>query len=466
MDDDGDDDDIPLTPKYDIAPEDFELERWLADLRLDLNVLTGIRSSLPNANISECDCKLTELIHLVENKWANPLNIIMDRPNNKILIFTAFSDTARELYETLAPKFLAEHHIYTGLVTGNGVATNLEVPKSVCAKLNLKKFNSILTHFSPHSKGRNLILRNNPNPIEDPDSIPEIDVLIATDCVSEGQNLQDCDICINYDIHWNPIRITQRFGRIDRLGSQNDVIQLVNFWPTQDLDAYLNLSKRVKGREELMDHSGATDGSVIKPSNRRIQSDRDFDYRARQLGKLREHVENPEDISDSIPLTDINLSQWRTEAMHLLDQGNRRDVFLKTPHGICTVAPATKIAPDGTTLYIFKSAQSAPTPSLLAPFYPVLVAPDGHVHVSWAAPFKILTILRDTCAQITQTAQTVSRADLDRCAKQLDKALAEIQSQDEISAAESLFNTGGTTIGIERTNYELLCFVIYKAQEA
>ena len=109
-----------------------------------------------------------------------------------------------------------------------------------------KDLSSIITSFSPISKERDKI---------SPELTQEIDLLIATDCISEGQNLQDCDYLVNYDIHWNPVRIIQRFGRVDRLGSRNDQIQLVNFWPNMELDEYINLEARVSGRMVLLDIS-------------------------------------------------------------------------------------------------------------------------------------------------------------------------------------------------------------------
>ena len=91
----------------------------------------------------------------------------------------------------------------------------------------------------------------------------EIDILIATDCISEGQNLQDCDTLVNYDIHWNPVRIIQRFGRIDRIGSINNVIQLINFWPQVSLDDYINLKSRVEGRMHLVNFTATGDDNVL-----------------------------------------------------------------------------------------------------------------------------------------------------------------------------------------------------------
>lgn len=295
-------------------------------------------------------------------------------------------------------------------------------------------------------------------------SIPEIDVLIATDCVSEGQNLQDCDFCINYDIHWNPVRIIQRFGRIDRIGSKNDQIKLVNFWPTKELDAYLKLSQRVKTRVELMDGSAASEGSPLKSSNRSKQGDREFSYRARQLETLRDHVVNPEDIDGSIPLTDINLSEWKTEAMHLLEEAGKHECLSTIPQGICTITPANHNIPNGSVLFILKAIGDAHIGSSLAPYCPILLAPNGDVLASYKSANKVLAILRDSCGEITGSKGSVTSNDLRSAATLLKTAIAHIAGISEEAAAESLFTKGGTTIGYQTAEFEVVCFVLYKEQ--
>lgn len=467
-DDDFDDDDLELlnTDELKVDPLDIDIVKWKPDLEFDLNILNEIRASVI-AISPENDGKLAELLRIIEDKWEHPLNRIDGRNNKKVLIFTAFSDTAKELYNTLTPKFL-KRGIYTGLVTGTYSTSNIELPKEVKARLNPNKFDCVLTHFSPISKNRNAIIHNLITP-STTIKLPEIDVLIATDCVSEGQNLQDCDICINYDIHWNPVRIIQRFGRIDRIGSKNNTIKLVNFWPTKELDAYLKLSQRVKTRVELMDNSAASEGSPLKPSNRSKQSDREFTYRARQLETLRDHVVNPEDIDGSIPLTDINLSEWKTEAMHLMEEAGNHERLSAIPQGICTVAPANHDIPDGSVLFILKAIGGAHVASSLAPYCPILLAPNGEVLASYKSPNKVLAILRDTCGRDGLSKVTNGERDLGGGAKQLHaaadllrKAIAHIAGIDEEAAAESLFTKGGTTIGTQKAEFEVVCFVLYK----
>lgn len=463
---DFDEDDLELldTNELKVDPLDIDIIKWKPDLEYDLNILNEIRSSVI-AISSENDGKLAELLRIIEDKWEHPLNSIDGKDNKKVLIFTAFSDTAKELYNTLAPKFL-KRGIYTGLVTGTYSTSNIELPKEVKARLNPNKFDCVLTHFSPISKNRNAIIHNLITP-STTIKLPEIDVLIATDCVSEGQNLQDCDICINYDIHWNPVRIIQRFGRIDRIGSKNNTIKLVNFWPTKELDAYLKLSQRVKTRVELMDNSAASEGSPLKPSNRSKQSDREFTYRARQLETLRDHVVNPEDIDGSIPLTDINLSEWKTEAMHLMEEAGNHERLSAIPQGICTVAPANHDIPDGSVLFILKAIGGAHVASSLAPYCPILLAPNGEVLASYKSPNKVLAILRDTCgrdglSKVTNGERDLGAKPLHAAADLLRKAIAHIAGIDEEAAAESLFTKGGTTIGTPKAEFEVVCFVLYK----
>lgn len=472
-DDDFDEDDLELldTNELKVDPLDIDIIKWKPDLEYDLNILNEIRSSVI-AISSENDGKLAELLRIIEDKWEHPLNSIDGKDNKKVLIFTAFSDTAKELYNTLAPKFL-KRGIYTGLVTGTYSTSNIELPKEVKARLNPNKFDCVLTHFSPISKNRNAIIHNLITP-STTIKLPEIDVLIATDCVSEGQNLQDCDICINYDIHWNPVRIIQRFGRIDRIGSKNNTIKLVNFWPTKELDAYLKLSQRVKTRVELMDNSAASEGSPLKPSNRSKQSDREFTYRARQLETLRDHVVNPEDIDGSIPLTDINLSEWKTEAMHLMEEAGNHERLSAIPQGICTVAPANHDIPDGSVLFILKAIGGAHVASSLAPYCPILLAPNGEVLASYKSPNKVLAILRNTCGRIANTIIDLSTgthtfaiesrkpSDIKPIAELLRRAIAHILGINEEAAAESLFTKGGTTIGTQTAEFEVMCYILYK----
>ncbi len=465
--DDDELDELNNAPKTKVDPHDLDLLKWRPDLEDDLEILNQILDIVSSINAAN-DGKLAELLRLIEDKWTNPLNVVDGRPNRKIILFTAFSDTAKELYNELAPRFL-ERGIYTGLVTGTCSKSNLVLPKAAKAVLPCDRFSSVLTHFSPRSKSRQSILQN---ARADGENLPEIDVLIATDCVSEGQNLQDCDYCINYDIHWNPVRIIQRFGRIDRIGSKNTKIQLVNFWPMRNLDEYLNLSKRIKERSELMDQTATCEGSIIE-SNRSKQGDREFGFRGKQLETLKQRVVNPEEIDGSIPLTDINLSEWKTECMHFGDDAEHARALNRMPRGIFAAAPATHETPAGSALFVLKalSTDHRNAESPLFPYCPILIDKDGKILAQYRSPNKILSILRDTCATHTSidpellgdfAIATRKEADMAPYAALLQKAIEYAQGQSQVSAALSLFSKGGTSIGQAEATFELVCFVVFK----
>ena len=262
---------------------DIDVVTWKRDLLHDVEILTCIYNEMQKVTPAE-DKKLQVLKELIDGKLAHPIN----EGNKKILIFSAFADTADYLYQTIAPYMLSEYGLYTAKVAGGH-----ENKTNDGGSYNT---NRILTSFSPISKQRELSQEARPF---------TIDVLIGTDCISEGQNLQDCDICINYDIHWNPVRIVQRFGRIDRIGSKNDKIQLVNFWPDISLDEYINLSKRVSARMTIVNATATADDNIISEENE------EMDYRKEQLKKLQEGtLQDLEDVDGNISITDMGLNDF------------------------------------------------------------------------------------------------------------------------------------------------------------
>lgn len=189
--------------------EHLRLDDWLKGLKRDKDQLT-ILLNAAEAVTPDRDAKLAELKNLIRRKVEHPSITKDDRESRKVLVFTAFADTAKYLYNELAEWAQIELGIHCALVTGTGDNRTTYQPGGYT---RATEFNHILTNFSPLAKDR-----------EKMPSMPqhdEIDLLIATDCISEGQNLQDCDYLVNYDIHWNPVRIIQRFGRIDRLKSRN-----------------------------------------------------------------------------------------------------------------------------------------------------------------------------------------------------------------------------------------------------
>ena len=274
-----DDDDIPdpddenIGGKVQVRLSDMDLPSWERDLSADLAVIDGLLAEMRKITPSD-DAKLQHLKTQINSKLASPIN----PGNKKILIFTAFADTAEYLYRHLSPNLLKDHRIHSGIVTG-----------AATPRCTIRKgfdFQSLLTLFSPRSKEKALVMPKEPG---------EIDILIATDCISEGQNLQDCDYLINYDIHWNPVRIIQRFGRIDRIGSPNASIQLVNYWPDITLDEYINLKERVESRMIIADVTATGDDNVLSAEAN------DVSYRKEQLRKLQEEVIDMEDLRPASP---------------------------------------------------------------------------------------------------------------------------------------------------------------------
>ena len=297
--------DLIFGSKVKVLLQDMDLFKWRQDLQLDLEELQEILQSAKVITPIR-DNKLRTLKNRIADKIQNPINA----GNGKLIIFTAFADTAEYLYENIAPQMEALG-IYTALVTG-GTGTNkstIPIPSALKRSIKLSDLNTVLTLFSPISKSGKSIF---------PDMQEEIDILIATDCISEGQNLQDCDYLINYDIHWNPVRIIQRFGRIDRIGSKNEVIQLLNFWPTDDLDAYIDLAERVKGRMVLLDVSATGEENIIDDQKNKEMND--LEYRKKQLQKLQNEVVDLEDISGGISITDLTFNDFKIDLMEYMKQ--------------------------------------------------------------------------------------------------------------------------------------------------
>lgn len=299
--------------KFDFA--DIKLNDWLIDLERDRQALIQLWQSA-RAVDHEDDAKLKELKTLIKTKIKKPLN----SGNKKVIIFTAFSDTAKYLYKYISPFIKEELKLNIALVAGSETKTTF----------GKNDYASILTNFSPVSKNRNKIKSM---PQDD-----QIDVLVATDCISEGQNLQDCDYLINYDIHWNPVRIIQRFGRIDRLGSRNDKIQLVNFWPTRDLDNYINLKERVEARMALVDVTATGDDNILNTEQIEELITDDLKYRNQQLKKLRDEVLDLEEMGDNVSLTDFSLDDFRIELINFLE--NNRQRLTDAPFGLYAVVPS------------------------------------------------------------------------------------------------------------------------------
>lgn len=365
----------------------LDIEQWLKDLRRDKKQLNILYDSATQVSV-EHDAKLAELKKLIVEKVKSPTINKQGQPNCKVLVFTAFADTAEYLYKALQEWATKELNIHIALVIG-GTSRN----KTTFGR---NDFNHILTNFSPTSKKRAKIA-----------SMPqdaEIDLLIATDCISEGQNLQDCDYLINYDIHWNPVRIIQRFGRIDRIGSVNSAVQLVNFWPTQDLDKYITLKNRVEARMALVDIAATFEDNLLEPDEIKELIRSDLNYRDQQLLRLKDEVLDLEDFSESIALNEFTLDDFRIELSNYIE--SNRKLLQDAPLGLYAVVPTNPdypmIAP-GVIFCLKQKGDSSDNKIVnpLQPYFLVYVREDKEVRFKFAQPKQILEIYRLLCAKFT-----------------------------------------------------------------
>lgn len=362
----------------------LNLADWLRDLRHDKQQLDLLLSSARGVT-PQHDAKLHELRELISAKASHPSTNKLGHPNRKALVFTAFADTAVYLYDNLRDWARDEMGIHIALVSG-GAAENRTT-------LGRADFNQILTNFSPVAKRRAQIPQL-------PQS-EEIDLLIATDCISEGQNLQDCDLVINYDIHWNPVRIIQRFGRIDRIGSVNHTVQLVNFWPTQDLNKYINLKSRVEARMALVDLTATGDDNLLSADGLEELIAEDLRYRDRQLLRLKDEVLDLEDFNETVALTDFSLDDFRVDLSKFLEQS--RDQLRKEPIGLYAVTDhgwsRYEVTQPGVIFCLRHVSATSDTQAVnpLQPFYLVYVRDDGTARFGFAQPKQTLEIFRDLC---------------------------------------------------------------------
>jgi len=382
---DGDDDEVWKVGKklkFDLA--DLDIDTWSVDLKKDKNQLIDLYNSAASVN-PDHDAKLALLKKTILEKVRTPFN----GSNKRILVFTAFADTAEYLYNCIKDWYRGETGLYCARVAGSDSATTL----------GHNDYDAILTNFSPISK-RRAQLRN----IEHES---EIDLLIATDCISEGQNLQDCDFLVNYDIHWNPVRIIQRFGRIDRLGSHNASIRLVNFWPTRDLDAYINLKERVESRMALVDLTATGDDNILNAEQLQDIVAEELKYRNRQLKQLREEVLDLEDMDSAVSITDFSLDDFRMELTRFLDQ--HKKLLAQSPLGLYALVPIPPVESLSDTqreivkpgiIFCLKSlrdGEASARVNPLSPYYLVYVRDDGTVRYNFTSARQILELYRLLC---------------------------------------------------------------------
>lgn len=432
--------------KIDLA--DMDHVSWRKELAADKENLELLCLMISDIT-PEHDTKLQTLFELLRAKQQHPIN----DGNRKILIFTAFSDTANYLYANVSKFIKTNFGLNTAMITGS-VDGKTTIPK-LRADLN-----TVLTCFSPISKDKVLLM---------PDSKDEIDVLIATDCISEGQNLQDCDYCINYDIHWNPVRIIQRFGRIDRIGSRNKVIQLVNFWPDLTLDEYINLKSRVETRMKISVMTSTGDDDLINAEEKG-----DLEYRKEQLKRLQEEVVDIEDMSSGISIMDLGLNEFKLD---LLEYIKHNPDIEKAPHGMDAVVPATDDAPRG-VIYVLCNIEGGvniDNQNRLHPFYMVYISDEGDVICDHLSPKELLDKMRYLCRGKTEpfgklcaeiNRETKDGRDMRKYSELLGDAINSIIDVKEDSDLDSLFKQGGTSALLTRItgldDFELICFLIVK----
>ena len=443
--------------------QDIDLIKWKQDLLSDKDKLETILLEAMNVT-PDRDAKLMELKTIIEGKIQKPIN----PGNKKVIIFTAFADTARYLYENLAEHF-ARKGIYSAIVTGSGDnRSNLPIPKELKKSIKLSDINTVLTLFSPVSKECSKVY---------PEVHEYIDILIATDCISEGQNLQDCDYLINYDIHWNPVRIIQRFGRIDRIGSQNQCIKLVNFWATKDLDEYINLQQRVRGRMVLLDVSATGEENIIETdSNKEMK---DLEYRKKQLERLKNEVVDLEDISGGISITDLTFNDFKIELMEYMK--NNRKLLDDAPNGIYAVTEIDESVKDVIkpgvifTLRQVKDREQSKEQNPLFPYYMVYITDDGEVQLSFLYAKKILDYYKKLCSgkkgvlvELVEefNKETEDGRKMEHYSDLLENSIENILGKKQEIGVASLFSKGGTTMpksnfdGVE--DFELITFLVIK----
>jgi SNF2 family DNA or RNA helicase len=449
--------DLLIGRKVKVLIQDIDLVRWKQDLEEDCKILEQLLDEAQAIGYEE-DAKLQKLREVIADKIQKPIN----EGNKKVIIFTAFADTANYLYHHISKWALKEQGIHSALVTGSG--------SNQCTIKGLDKdLNNILTNFSPVSKERSKI---------SPDAINEIDILIATDCISEGQNLQDCDMLINYDIHWNPVRIIQRFGRVDRLGSRNKAIQLANFWPNMELDEYINLEARVSGRMVLLDISATGEENVIEYDEKKQMND--LEYRRKQMKQLQESVVDIEDMDGSVSITDMTLNDFRMDLSGFMK--DNLPLLQKSPSGFYSVVTSTNYEFVSGTIFCIKDVNGKIQKDIhyaLAPNYIVYVAEDGRIVFNHLQGKKSLDIMKKLCATNKKLDlkaissfedSTKNGKDMSLYHFMLEKAILSIVGKTEEKGVESLFVRGGTVLtqdhfkGIE--DFEVVDYLIIKGGKA
>lgn len=449
--------DLLVGNKVKVLISDVDRIRWKQDLIEDKEILENLLKEAKKISV-ERDAKLEKIKEVIQNKIENPIN----PENKKVIIFTAFADTARYLYENLNKWAYTNYNIYSALITGGG-GNKTNFP-------NIKaEMSDILINFSPKSKERSKVFEKVNG---------EIDILIATDCISEGQNLQDADFLVNYDIHWNPVRIIQRFGRIDRLGSQNDKIQLVNFWPHMELDEYINLEARVSGRMILLDVSATGEENVIEYDENKKMND--LDYRKKQLKQLQESVLNLEDVSGGISITDLTMNDFKMDLLEYMKDNKRK--LEKAPMGMYAISSLEssglneEIRPG--VIYCLKQTNDNELSgeyNSLHPYYMIYVYEDGEIEYNYVHTKQILDFYKKLSKGKSEIEEDLVKIfnketrygrNMTKYTDMLDEAINNILGKQEEVSIQSIFSLGESSIlddnNSSKDDFELVSFLVIK----
>jgi len=445
--DDWEEEEFSIGSKVKINLADMNTLGWKEDLRADLAVAREIMKEMERVT-PEHDQKLQDLKQFIKNKVDNPIN----EGNKKVLVFTAFADTANYLYKNLVEYTKYELGLETAKLTGTG--------KNECT-LNIDtQFNNLLIHFSPIAKERSAKYAGE----------KEIDVLVATDCISEGQNLQDCDTLINYDIHWNPVRIIQRFGRIDRIGSKNTDIQLINFWPQLSLDDYINLKNRVESKMFMVDATATGEDNVL------TNKSSDLMFRKQQLEKLQDEVVDIEEMGSGISITDLGLNDFRMDLVNYIKDKGTLEGVPSGMHAVCKKNQALGI--EEGVVFVLKNINKGvniDNTNQLHPFYLVYIKDNGEVLSNHLNVKNTLDIVRSISRGISEpiaevfsvfNQETDDGKKMDKYSELLGVSIESILNVKDASDVDSLFSGGGTTAllntvkGLE--DFELVTFLVIK----
>lgn len=451
---DGDEDSVIELTKGSVDLSKIDYLKWRDFLRHDRDALNEIIEEMGDVTKIP-DLKLQDLKQIIDEKIKNPIN----PGNKKILIFTAFADTAEYLYEHLEKEMLSKYGLHTGLVTGSKIKTNADVKKP--------KFDMLLTLFSPLSKNKSVLYPY----IDD-----EVDILIGTDCISEGQNLQDCDVVINYDIHWNPVRIIQRFGRIDRIGSKNSQIQMINFWPQIELNEYLKLQFRVENRMVALTITSTPGDNILKPNSFTPEQLREINYRTKQMEQMQEKNIDAEDAGSGASLTNF-IQQKEKYKYDLQEYLENAPDLVKSPLGLATVVHSDLDVPRGAIFVLrnLKKKQQADQYNPCYPCYLIYVNETGEIFCNYSDAYKTLAVLSSCCKGKQEpdaalyhefNVQTNNGKNMEQYQELLSKAIASINETDGENDKQE-FVKGNTDAFVEQgtkglDDFELICYFVVR----